>query len=412
MPSCLPGRLLICGPMLSAQGIGGLQAVFTDLAKGLAARGWDVDVLPLPLAADWRGAANWRSTLAGTIRRYLPDDWRLFGRVLMHDVGRLREQSDLLHDIERRIAAGGYSAIVACVDNAPVGLASLVTRVAPRHVLVSLCALTSELRRRTAIAVARRIARGVSRALHPDLLRPVDPASVQSAVFASRSWRAAGVAAGLDPRAAREIYFGVPVPARLPPARPVQSPLRLLWAARLGPEKGLHLFLPAVALVSRVRPVHLTVVDAGGPDAYRRTILDDVGRLQLNDVVSFRPAVSRDALPGLFEAHDVFLFYSIFAEPVAQMLLSAMAAGAVVVAPAPRAPAIIRPGETAICFQDERPSTIADAILQAARDEAARHRVRTRAFTLVGADHSLDRTLAEYDRLLTPLAGEWRQVRA
>ena len=398
--------------MFPAQGIGGLQAVFTDLAEGLAARGWDVDVLPLPLAADWRGAANWRSTLAGAVRRHLPDEWRFLGRVLIHDLGRVRAQSDLLLDVERRIAAGGYSAVVACVDHAPVGLASLVTRVAPRHVLISLCALTSELRRRTAIDVVGRIARRVIRALHPDLLRPVDPASVQSAVFASRTWRDAGLAAGLAPRATREIYFGVPVPARLPAARPVQSPLRLLWAARLGPEKGLHLFLPAVALVSRVRPVHLTVVDAGGPDAYRRRILAGVERLHLDDVVSFRPAVPRDALPGLCAAHDVFLFYSIFAEPVAQMLLSAMAAGAVVVAPAPRAPGVIRPGETAICFQDDRPETIADAILQAARDEAARHRVRTRAFALVGAEQSLDRTLTEHDRLLTALAGEWRQVRA
>lgn len=406
-------RLLICGPMFPAQGIGGLQSVLTDLADGLTDRGWLVDTHPIPFVADWRGADDWRSTIASVTRARVPDSWRFLARTLVHDLARLRQQSDVLEELEQRIADGGYSAVVACVDNAPVGLASVVTRCAPRHVLISLSALAAELRRARAIDVVRRFAtRAGGRSLHRDLLRPVSTESVQTAVFASRTWRDAGVAAGLDPRAAAAIYFGVPVPRRLPPARAPQAPLRLLWAARLSTEKGLHLFLPAIAHVKRTLAVQLTVIDAGGPMAYHRSILRTIRRLGLEDVIRFEPAARREDLPGVLAAHDVFLFYSIYAEPVAQMLLLAAAAGTVVVAPRPRVPSIIRPGDTAMCFDDERPATIANAIVQAARDEAARHRIRARAFAIVSAEQSRDRTIADYDRLIAGIAGERRQVRA
>src|SRR6185312_12203467 len=120
----------------------------------------------------------------------------------------------------------------------------------------------------------------------------------------------------------------------------------------------------------------------------------------LDDVVRWQAAVPREDLVGALAAHDVFLFYSIFDEPVAQLLLSAFAAGTIVVAPVPRASSVIKPGETAMTFADERPATVANAIVQAARDEAARRRVRTRAFVLVQTEQSLDRTIDDYDRLL------------
>ena len=399
--------------MFPAQGIGGLQSVLTDLADGLEARGWAVETHAIPFVADWRGTDDWRSTLAAVSRVRVPHPWRFLARTLVHDVRRLREQSDVLEGVEQRIVEGGYSAVVACVDNAPVGLASIVTRRASRHVLITLSALSSELRQARALEIVGRLAkRAAGRALHPDLLRPVAPASVQSAVFASATWRAAGVAEGLDPRSATSIYFGVPVPKRLPPARAPHVPLRLLWAARLSAEKGLHRFLPAIAHVQRTMPVRLTIVDAGGPMAYHRSILRTIRRLGLEDVVRFEPAVPREDLPGVLAAHDVFLFHSIYAEPVAQMLLLAYAAGTVVVAPRPDVPSIVRAGETAMCFDDDRPETIANAIAQAGRDEAARHRIRARAFALVTAEQSREHTVAEYDRLLTAIAGERRQARA
>lgn len=408
-----PGRLLVCGPMFPAQGIGGLQAVVTDLVDGLARRGWDVDTLPIPFVADWRGSASWRSRLAVMSRGLVPQPWRFMARILVHDVGRLREQSDVLREAERRLVDGRYSAVLACVDNAPVGLASLVTRVAARPVLFSLTALASELRHRAAIDAVGQAARAaLGRGLHADLLRPVDPGRVSSAVFASRTWRDAGVAAGLDARAVEAIYFGVRAPARLAPAQPPSSPLRLLWAGRLSPEKGLHRFLPAIALVRRLMPVQLTVLDAGGPETYRRSILRTIDRLRLDDVVRWQAAVPREDLVGTLAAHDVFLFYSIFDEPVAQLLLSAFAAGTIVVAPVPRASSVIKPGETAMTFADERPATVANAIVQAARDEAVRRRVRTRAFVLVQTEQSLDRTIDDYDRLLEDVTGVRRQARA
>jgi glycosyltransferase involved in cell wall biosynthesis len=185
-----------------------------------------------------------------------------------------------------------------------------------------------------------------------------------------------------------------------------------LWAGRLSPEKGLHRFLPAIALVRRLMPVQLTVLDASGPETYHRGILRTIDRLQLGDVVRWQAAVPREEIVDAMAAHDLFLFHSIFDEPVAQLLLSAFAAGTVVVAAVPRVKSVIRPGETAMTFADERPAAIAETIVHAARDEAARHRVRIRAFALVNGEQSLDRSIAEYDRLLAGVTGLRLQVRA
>ena len=398
-----PSRVLVCGPMYPDQGIGGLQAALTDLAHGLQARSWDVDTIVVPAFA--AGATpDWRTRLASFSRRaHVPEPWRFLSRVVLSDLRRLRQASELFDTIERHMRDGDYDAVIACVDNAPVGLTALLTRIHPRVIFISLTALASELRDRRALDIVRRIVRTVaSGPLHPDLVNPADPARITTTVFANETWRGAGLAAGLDPASTSVIHFGVRTPLALPPLHSVQAPVRLLWAARLGPEKGLHLFLPALARLRQRLAFRLTVVEAGGSAAYRRSILRMVERHRLGDSIDFRPAVARDDLPGIMASHDVFLFHSVYAEPVAQMLLLAFGTGLTVVGPDTRNPrSLLRPGETAFCFDDATPASIADAIERASRDETSRRRLRARAFALVTAEHQLKHTMDDYDRLLT-----------
>jgi glycosyltransferase involved in cell wall biosynthesis len=409
------GRLIICGPLSSDQGVGGLQAVLSDLAHGLQARDWVVDTFVVP-AFSPAAIPVWRPGLAAVSRAIgLPDPWRFLGRVLLNDLRGRREASHLLETLERRVLEGGYDAVLACVDNAPVGLAALLTRIHPRVVLINLAALAFELRDRRALELTRDLVHWLTSArLHQDVLRPADPTLVSNAVFASHTWRDHGVAAGLGEAAASVIHFGIRSPAVLPPVRSVGTPVRLLWAARLATEKGLHLYLPALAQVRERLAFRLTVLDAGGPAAYRRSILRMIDTLGLDDVVDRRPAVSRDDLPAMMTSHDVFLFHSVYTEPVAQMLLLAFANGIPVVGPRSRnSRSLLQPGETAFCYDNERPEMIAAAVDRASRDETTRRRLRTRAFAVVAADHLLARTVDDYDRLLTRLCpGPRTAVRA
>jgi glycosyltransferase involved in cell wall biosynthesis len=413
------GRVLLCGPVLPDTEIGGLLDVLEDLAAGLREHGWIVDSMLRPADTSLTptvGASispqGWRSLL-GTLGRlsHAPESWRFVARVALNDARLASRSSAVFRAIEQRLRMVSYDAVLACVDCAPVGLASLVTRLHPKAVLINLYSLPREIRARGPLRQIRRLASRFAREpLHADLFQPVDPGNITTAVFASGSWRDDATRAGVQESVTRVIRFGLHAPLhKVKPSAP-GSPVRLLWAGRLSPEKGLHFFLPAVALARKRLPLRLTVVEATGTLCYRRYILRLIDRLGLHDVVQIRPAVSRDALPALFASHDAFLFYSIFREPVAQMLLMAAAAGLVVVGPhSTDRRSLVRPDQTAFCFGTTHPGDMAQAIYRSVTELGLRERVSAYAYAEVASKHSLDHTVAAYHALLSRVAGVRRQ---
>ncbi|MEO8070026.1 MAG: glycosyltransferase family 4 protein [Acidobacteriota bacterium] len=403
-------RILVCGPALKPRAVDGLQDVLRDLVDGLRSRGWMVDTLlwpedydappqPMRLALD-----GWRATLGRMSRSIrLPDSVRLAVRVAIHDRLDASQGSALLDALDTRLASRRYDVVLACLDTAPVGLAALVTRAHPRPVLLSLQALGRELRAGWLLALARRsLGRVKGTRWHPDLFKAVDAARVPHALFGSEAWRDDAIAAGLPAAASFTTCFGVPCPAVLAPAMPPRSPGRLLWGARLSPEKGLHHFLPAVALVRERQPIHLTVLAGLGTERYRAKIDRLIRTLHLDSTVTFAAPVARSRLPQVLAAHDTLLFASPFRSPVAQMLLHAFAHGLVVVGPEPGDPrSVLQANRTAFCFRDSSPPTIAAAIARSLGDTEMRRLVREQAFELARTSQSLDRTIDRFDALLT-----------
>lgn len=405
-------RLLICAPGSTGE-IGGLQHALADLAEGLRRCGWHVDTLlgardeeaSTPSAAF--GRAGWQLRLGRAGRAvHLPEAWRLPAGVLLRGRARLRHLSAILYRTQRTIESGEYAAVLACLDGSPVGLGALVARTHPRSVLVSLGALAFELRHSRSLRPARAAAHVVAGGdVHPDLYSAVHPSCARSVVFASRSWRDGAVEAGLPAAQSRVIHFGVASPECLEEPRPPGLPARLLWAARLSPEKGLHLFLPALALLRHEWPVRLTILAASGPGLYRARIERLIQRLRVADLVEHLPAVSREELPGVLASHDALLFHSVFREPVAQMLLLAFAHGLIVVGPSSEDPrSLLRAAETAFCFANISAHEIAATIRRAISDAETRRTVRERAFARVRTEHTLAGTIAAYDALLREVA--------
>jgi glycosyltransferase involved in cell wall biosynthesis len=396
-------RLLICGRSP-------LHGVWLDLAAALEGRGWQVDLWAAPLTAQRASLGIWRAA-----DRWLSRPWVGLDAILrvirraQRDLAAAAPASTWFESLEGRLASDGHDVVIAVLDVAPAGLARLVVRCHPRPILVSLVALTQELRYRRSLASLRMVARAwAGRSLHPDLFRAVEPGRIQMAVVPSRAWMKAAVAAGVPAGRAKVIPLGVPVPAAaLERVRSPGVPARLLWAGRLSVEKGLHLFLDALPLVVARRAVTLSAIASPGSTGYAWRVARAIRRNGLANVVQLRSEVPRAVLLAEFHRHDALLFHSVFAEPVAHVMLHAAAAGLPVVGPASPDPrSLLRDEETACCYADQSPARVADAILRALDDDEARTRRAKALWEEVRTEHAFARTVAAYDALLRAHAGQ------
>jgi glycosyltransferase involved in cell wall biosynthesis len=390
-------RLLVCAAAA--------YPVLGDLADGLQALGWGVDrfrVPPTPAS----GRERLGGVLAGLAGGPGGPAWRV-GRRALREVRTAASASTWFPALEERLRDGGYHAVVACVDQAPIGLARLVVRCHPRAVIVSLVSLGQELRFRHVLPVLRAAARvGSRRPLQRDVLRAVAPDALGPVVFPTAFWKRQGIAAGVPSERAHVIPLGVSAgdwEGRIPP---LGTPARLLWAGRLSPEKGLHFYLDALPRVAAERPVTLTAIAAPGPADYARRIARRLERPPLDTLVRLVPGLPRLELLVEFTRHDALLFHSVFGEPVAQVMLHAAVAGLPVVGPAsPEAIGLLRDPGTAWCYRDTSPDAVADAVSRALGDDVSRTE-RARALRdEVRRDHDIALTIARYDTLLRSVAG-------
>lgn len=401
-------RILICGPVFGPGTVGGLPLALQELADELSRLGWGVDlavtadalgiesggpgdvVLPLWARRAWT-PHRWTASLSA--------DHRAWIQHMLLGGGVAAVQSRAMHAIERRLASNTYGAVVGYVSREAPGLAAFLTARHPRVLLLSLNGLAAELRQGWRLHIPRWIARA---RLHADLYRPVNPSRVRMAVFGSETWRDEAVAAGLRAAAARVIHFGVAPPPPLEPMPAFSG--RLLFVGRCSPEKGLHLFLEALALLNRSMALRLTAICGPGPSGYRRFIERRIVELRISHAVTLMPAVPRAELRAHYRTHDVLLFQSAFDTPVALVLMEAFAAGIPVVAPLPAGrPALVVPDETCVCFRTPRPADVAAAIGRLVSDQQLRLRLRTRAHARVAADFSLDAMARAYDGALREL---------
>jgi len=400
-------RILICGPVFPAGTVGGLPLALADLAASLEQLGWVVDVAVTPLSLGLGARDEYASVPAWTRRRwawvpslrFLPEGVRTWLQHLLLGGGIARTQSDAFVALESRLAQVSYAAVIACVSRECPGVAAFATSRHPRVLLLSLNGLASELRLARWLGLPRLLARRAYRNMHQDCYRAIGVDQIRHVVFASQSWRDEGVAAGVPADVAQVIPFGCAGTGRLAPLRPITG--RLLWVGRCSREKGLHLFLEAVAILRRTRAVALTAICGPGPENYRTFIEQRIADLRLGDIVELRSALPRDALQNAYRDHDVLLFQSPFREPSALVLMEAFSAGIPVVAPGPgMASGLIVPDETCICFGTADPETVSVAIDRALSDGSLRCRIRVAAHELVRREYSVEVMGSRYDRLL------------
>ena len=155
-------------------------------------------------------------------------------------------------------------------------------------------------------------------------------------------------------------------------SRSAEGP-RILWVARLDPQKGFADALRAFEEVARERPSATLIVAGDGPD---RTAVDRLPR-SVRQRVEMRGTVPHDRLPALFGEADVFLSPATGQESFGMTLVEAMAAGVPVVASdIPGYREVVRDGVDGLLVPPGDPSALAAAIARVAADADLRERLR------------------------------------
>lgn len=133
-----------------------------------------------------------------------------------------------------------------------------------------------------------------------------------------------------------------------------RGPTRVLAAGRIAPEKGIHTLLLGIGkLKSRSPALDLTVTVKGdGPRRYRRRLETLVADKNLGSIVNFEPPVHYSQMPDVLNNFDILVLPSEWDEPLASILLEAMAAGMLVLGtPTGGSPEVLTDMETGMVFE-------------------------------------------------------------
>jgi glycosyltransferase involved in cell wall biosynthesis len=184
--------------------------------------------------------------------------------------------------------------------------------------------------------------------------------------------------------------------------------VRLLYCGRLIHDKGVH---TAIKALGRLRAegsldrLRLTVLGSGHPE-YEERLRAMIGDLGLGGAVELVPQAPREEIPNWLGRADIFLFTSIWPEPMARSVMEAMAAGLLVIGSEVGGQTeMLRHGENALTFQAEDAATLAQRIRQAAGDRAQRRALALAGQRMVLEKFTLDRMTGDIEALLESVAG-------
>ncbi len=226
-------------------------------------------------------------------------------------------------------------------------------------------------------------------------------------ICVSASTRDALVEAGIPVEHARTIHTGIDAAEFLggtPESFPVKQAdkVRLLYAGRLHPVKGLETAIEAMAiLVTRgEKRAHLTLAGSGN-EKYVEHLRGLVKRKELREQIKFLGRISPEKIPDLMLKSDVLILTSIWPEPFARVVLEGMCAGMVILAtPTGGTKEIVRDGENGLFFEAGDSHNLADAIQRLIESPELRNDLAHTAWRTVRERYSVKRMMDAYESYL------------
>jgi glycogen(starch) synthase len=233
------------------------------------------------------------------------------------------------------------------------------------------------------------------------------------AVCCSRYVRDTLVQAGKLPAQTGVLLGGIdPEPILHHTANKASAPdgtLRLLFFGSLLQQKGVHTAIEAMGLLKQkgcADRVTLTILGGGHPDyeAYLHQLVDE---LRVADRIVFAGRVSRDEVPAWLCRFDVFLFTSIWPEPMARAVMEAMAAGLLVIGSEVGGQVeMLDNDRNALTFRAADAAGLAHQIERVLDDPALLKRLSEAGQQLVLERFTLDRMVTDVEAFLAESAGQ------
>jgi len=175
---------------------------------------------------------------------------------------------------------------------------------------------------------------------------------------------------------------------------------RFLYAGRLSPDKGVHTILQSLLILKRDYPNRQFEISifGSGTSRYQDQLRRIVDENDLGNWVHFQGVVTREEMPRVLEAHDVLLFPSIWAEPLARIVQEAMACGLVVIGTTTGGTReILNDGVNGLTFDAENAHMLAEKIVQIIDDHELRARLAKAARQTVVERFTLTRMVDEIE---------------
>ena len=203
------------------------------------------------------------------------------------------------------------------------------------------------------------------------------------------------------------LFGGIDVQSFQQHAQAIQTaenhPLRLLYFGSLVPHKGVHTAIEAMGLLKTrglVERVDLTVLGAGSPE-YEQQLHDMVSEFKIEEHVHFIGKVPRSEVPAWLSRFDVFLFTSIWQEPMARSVMEAMAAGLLVIGSEVGGQVeMLFDGQNGLTFRPADAAGLADRIVRAIQEPALRKKLTQAGQQTVLERFTLNRMAGDIERWL------------
>ncbi|MBK8900855.1 MAG: glycosyltransferase family 4 protein [Anaerolineaceae bacterium] len=218
--------------------------------------------------------------------------------------------------------------------------------------------------------------------------------------------------AGIAVNHAQVIHTGLDVSQYLNDQRDIKSGndkqrLKLLYAGRLSPDKGVETAIQAIAWLRHqhgLSNIHLGLAGAGAFE-YEQHLRNLIAEAQLDDVVTLLGRIPPEEMPALYKQYDVLIVPSIWPEPFARVVLEGMAASLVVVAtPSGGTAEIVHEGENGLLFAPGNAADLGEKIAKLTLDSELGWRLAQNGHKTVQENFTVTRMLDGIEAFLKQAA--------
>ena len=405
-------RLLFITNFYPPHDIGGYEQWAFDVASGLIELGHEITIL----TSRHTGRTGGGDSGHHVIRRLHLDSDIAYYRPLSGLLGRKRRERQNIREVGRAIRESNPDAVLVWgMWNLSHRVPQRAEQLLPGRVAYYICSywpIDEDLhqqywrlptRRKSMALIKRPLARVVQWQLRREDYPP--RLEFRHAWCCSEYVRTTLIQAGKLPETAG-VLFGGTDPGEFLHCQPKAEddagrPLRLVYFGRLIHDKGVHTAVEALGRLRKMgQAVTLTIIGSGHPD-YEAMLRNMIDSLDIANAVRFVSQVERSEMPNLLSGFDVFLFTSVWPEPMARTVMEAMAMGLMVIgSEVGGQPEMLFHGQNGLTYPTEDADALASRILEVANDPEKRARLARAGRQTVQERFTIGRMINDMERRL------------